>query len=132
MVKFSQQTRAKGFNGAISSTCGKELLVRSVEHCISQPDHLGPISEVDDSVIIINDSPVKVSVDNGSDSNIVGTYLMTLDRVAHTSGNRYINFNGASKSRCFAKSSSLDIIKHQTLIITTQDKWRTTNVTSRS
>jgi len=54
-------------------------------------DDLHPITYVDEGIIIINDRPALVRVDNGSTINIRGTHLITFIESAMVNETVFIN-----------------------------------------
>lgn len=102
---------AKGDN------CARALYAGSTANCRSQPSDLRTITEVDDGVIIINDSSAKVSADDGPEISIHGTYLITFERSSMINGTQFTNQREmVKKSPAVAGSPLLNIISHDPVL----------------
>lgn len=65
-----------------NSSCARELLAGCLASCQIQPIHLDPITWVDDGILIINNRPATVCIDNGTETWVHGTNLITFNKWA--------------------------------------------------
>lgn len=99
------------------SSCARELHAGGVAHCETQPSNLGPVTYVDDGIVIVNDQPAKVQVDNGTEVWIRGTHLITFDERATINGTSFTNRNNVrSKVPGVARFPLLNITANQNVL----------------
>lgn len=100
-----------------SNTCAQELHAGKTAHCNTQPNHLAVVTLVDDGILVLNDSPARVTIDDGPENTITGTYLVTFDRFAYVNGTRFTNINGIVKMIPGSASvPALDVVEHQKVL----------------
>jgi len=73
------------------SSCARKLHAGVLAHCESKPNDLHPLTRVDEEIIIINDRPARVTVDNG----IRGTHLITMNDRVLINDTTFINHDKA-------------------------------------
>ena len=78
---------------AVNGTCAQGFHSGIVAHCGIRSSGLAPISVIDDGIAVVNDGLVEVSVDDGPEVFVNGTYLVRFKRTAFINGTRYVNFN---------------------------------------
>jgi len=76
-------------------SCAQELHAGGIAHCDIQHSDLHPITYVDEGIIIVNDRPARVSVDNATYIHIRGTHLITFSESATVNETRYVNHDMA-------------------------------------
>lgn len=58
-------------------TCARSLHAGGTTHCNTQPSHLKVITLIDEGVMIVNESPARISTDDGPELLTNGTHLVT-------------------------------------------------------
>lgn len=76
-----------------NTSCAQQLVSGKTAHCNTQYNNLKEVAEVDDGIIIINDSTVVVTEENQGTRIINGTYLITFDNNVTINGSLYVNRN---------------------------------------
>lgn len=80
---------------ATETSCAREIHAGGTAHCEIQPSDLEAITEVDEGVIIVNDNPAMIQVDNGTEIRVMGTHLITFNDRARINGTLFVNHNNA-------------------------------------
>lgn len=81
------------------------------------PSYLEAITLIDDGIIVINDLPARVSVDDGPEVKVAGTFLLTLTSSAYVNGTKYLNIkNVQNRVPGVAASSLLNITSHNPVL----------------
>jgi len=102
---------------AVRRSCAQELHAGGIAHCDIQHSDLHPITRVDEGIIIVNDRPARVSVDNGTYIHIRGTHLITFIESAVVNETRYVNNDRAQKRvPGVASSPSLNITMEHNIL----------------
>ncbi len=102
---------------AVNGTCAQGLHSGIVAHCATRSTDLAPISVIDDGIVVVNDALVEVSVDDGPEVFVNGTYLVTFKRTAFINGTKYVNFNDYPKRLPqLATSARLNVTYHHALL----------------
>ena len=71
----------------------------------------------DDGIVVVNDALVEVSVDDGPEVFVNGTYLVTFKRTAFINGTKYVNINDYPKRLPqLATSARLNATYHHALL----------------
>lgn len=100
-----------------NSSCARELHAGGSASCQMQPSHLDPITWVDDGILIINNRPATVCVDNGTEIWVHGTNLITFNKWARINETKYLNLNSVqSKFPGIAASPLLNVTGHQDVL----------------
>lgn len=99
------------------SSCAQELHAGVVAHCDAQQSDLHPITYVDEGIIVINDRPALVRVDNGTAIHIRGTHLITFIESAMVNETVFFNHDMVqNRAPGVANSPVLNIsMKHEVL-----------------
>jgi len=99
------------------SSCAQELHAGGMAHCNTQQSDLHPITYVDEGIIIINDRPALVRVDNGTAIHVKGTHLITFIVSAMVNETVFTNHDMVQKrAPGVANSPVLNIsMKHEIL-----------------
>lgn len=79
------------------TTCAQELVSGTIAHCETQFNHLEPVVEIDDGLVIVNDATVIIKETNDMEKRINGTYLLTFENTIHINGTVYVNRNNILK-----------------------------------
>ncbi|TDG38408.1 hypothetical protein AWZ03_015170 [Drosophila navojoa] len=74
---------------AVHDTCARRPHSGSVALCRTQPSHLETVTQVDDGVLIINESPAQVTTGDGPTISVNGTFLVTFETSAIINGTKY-------------------------------------------
>lgn len=99
------------------STCAKGLHTGGVAHCETQPSNLEAITLIDDGIIVVNDLPARVSVDDGPEVKVAGTFLLTFTNSAYVNGTKYLNIkNVQNRVPGVAASSLLNVTSHNPVL----------------
>jgi len=72
---------------------------------------LHPVTYVDDGIVIVNDRPARVSVDNGTYVHVQGTYLITFIESTTVNETRFVNQDTAQKRAMERNILSLPYLK---------------------
>lgn len=100
-----------------NTTCALQLHTGGTAHCNTQPSHLNASTIVDDGVIIINDSPTRIAIDETPEKNVSGTYLVTFEDHVFLNGTKYVNrMSRLEKAPGIAASPLLNITGHETIL----------------
>jgi len=102
---------------ALRSSCAQELHAGGTAHCEIQQSDLHPFTYVDDGIVILNDRPARVSVDNGTYVHVQGTYLITFIESTTVNETRFVNQDTAQKrAPGVASSPSLNITMERNIL----------------
>uniref|UniRef100_A0A0A1XN32 Retrovirus-related Env polyprotein from transposon gypsy n=1 Tax=Zeugodacus cucurbitae TaxID=28588 RepID=A0A0A1XN32_ZEUCU len=100
-----------------NTTCALQLHTGGTAHCNTQPSHLNASTIVDDGVIIINDSPTRIAIDETPEKNVSGTYLVTFEDHVFLNGTKYVNrMSRLEKAPGITASPLLNITGHETIL----------------
>lgn len=82
-----------------SNTCLLNMLSRQPTTCKSIPaDHIAPLEEIDDGLVVINDQTVEVREDSFPQIKIKGTFLVSFKDSANINNINYTNWRKAVRS----------------------------------
>lgn len=95
----------------------REFVRQRTSGGVAQPSSLDAVTYVDDGIVIINDRPAKVKVDNGTKVWVHGILLITLTKRATINGTMFTNRNSViSKVPVVAKFPLLNITASQNVL----------------
>lgn len=82
-----------------SSSCAQQLVSGIHANCSTQRNNLDQVTEVDDGIIVINDSVADIREDSHEQRTINGTYLILFNNITTVNGSIYVNRNNIIKRK---------------------------------
>lgn len=100
-----------------NTSCAQQLVSGVMAHCSTQYNHLSPVMEIDDGIIVISDSVVNVEEDNHEKRTLNGTYLITFNNSVTINGSLYVNRNNVIKRKPGTPTFPLiNVTEHKTIL----------------
>jgi len=82
-----------------NGTCAQQIIFGAFARCSILPGHLDSVTIVDHGTLIVNDANVTITVSQGKDQKMSGTYLVTYTEKVALNGTWYINQLGNSDKK---------------------------------
>lgn len=99
------------------ATCAQQLHAGTTAHCITRPSHLERIEVVDDGVIVINEDAATITMSDGTEKMVHGTFLLTFEDEVKINGSLFRNSKATVLRHPGSPSSALlNITGHQEVL----------------
>lgn len=100
-----------------NTTCAQQLHSGKLAQCSTQHNHLDPVMEIEEGIVIINEITANIEEKNSNARVINGTFLITFDDEVWINGTHFINYNNTKrKLPAIAASTLLNITGHQEVL----------------